>query len=61
MDDKQAIDGGLRELALFAGAGGGILGGLLLGWRTVCAVENDPYARSVLLARQNDGDRKSVV
>lgn len=45
----------LRELALFAGAGGGILGGLLLGWRTVCAVEIDPYARGVLLARQRDG------
>jgi len=45
----------LNELALFAGAGGGILGGVLLGWRTVCAVEIDPYARSVLLARQNDG------
>ena len=45
----------LNELALFAGAGGGILGGKLLGWRTVCAVEVDPYARSVLMARQNDG------
>lgn len=45
----------MRELALFAGAGGGILGGKLLGWRTVCAVEFDPYARDVLLARQNDG------
>ncbi len=44
----------MRELALFAGAGGGILGGLLLGWRTVCAVEIDPYCRSVLLARQRD-------
>lgn len=29
----------LNELALFAGAGGGILGGHLLGRRTVCAVE----------------------
>jgi len=29
----------MNELALFAGAGGGILGGSLLGWRTVCAVE----------------------
>ena len=48
-------NGGLRELALFAGAGGGILGGLLLGWRTVCAVEWDAYAASVLVARQNDG------
>lgn len=45
----------MNELALFAGAGGGILGGHLLGWRTRCAVEIDPYARSVLLARQRDG------
>lgn len=45
----------MRELALFAGAGGGILGGKLLGWRTVCAVEIDAYCRSVLLARQRDG------
>ncbi len=45
----------MNELALFAGAGGGILGGKLLGWRTVCAVELDPYARKVLLARQADG------
>lgn len=52
---QQEVGGGLRELALFAGAGGGILGGKLLGWRTVCAVEFDEYARSVLVARQNDG------
>jgi len=45
----------LRELALFAGAGGGILGGHLLGWRTVCAVEIEDYPRRVLLARQRDG------
>ena len=45
----------MNELALFAGAGGGILGGLLLGWRTVCAVELDAYAASILVARQNDG------
>lgn len=45
----------MNELALFAGAGGGILGGKLLGWRTVCAVEHDPYAAAVLAARQNDG------
>lgn len=45
----------MNELALFAGAGGGILGGHLLGWRTVCAVELDHYAASVLVARQNDG------
>jgi DNA (cytosine-5)-methyltransferase 1 len=52
---QQENDGGLRELALFTGAGGGILGGKLLGWRTVCAVEWDAYAASVLVARQNDG------
>ncbi len=45
----------MNELALFAGAGGGILGGHLLGWRTVCAVEWEPYAASVLVQRQNDG------
>ena len=45
----------MNELALFAGAGGGILGGKLLGWRTVCAVEWEPYAACVLAARQNDG------
>ena len=52
---QQSNDGGLRELALFAGAGGGILGGKLLGWRTVCAVEIEPYPASVLMQRQNDG------
>jgi DNA (cytosine-5)-methyltransferase 1 len=45
----------MNELELFAGAGGGILGSMLLGHRTVCAVEYDAYARSVLLARQADG------
>lgn len=44
----------MNELALFAGAGGGILGGHLLGWRTVCAVEWEQYPASVLCARQND-------
>ena len=47
--------GGVNELHLFAGAGGGILGSELLGFRTVCAVELEPYPASVLLARQNDG------
>jgi DNA (cytosine-5)-methyltransferase 1 len=53
--DLNTTENKLRELALFAGAGGGILGGKLLGWRTVCAVEIDPYCRQVLLARQRDG------
>jgi len=47
--------GVLRELALFAGAGGGLLGSRLLGWRPVCAVEHNPYRQAVLLARQADG------
>ena len=55
MANQQQTNAGLRELALFAGAGGGILGGKLLGWRTVCAVEWDAYAASVLVSRQNDG------
>jgi DNA (cytosine-5)-methyltransferase 1 len=45
----------VNELALFAGAGGGILGGCLLGWRTVAAVEIEEYPRAVLLQRQADG------
>jgi DNA (cytosine-5)-methyltransferase 1 len=45
----------VNELALFAGAGGGILGGKLLGWTTVCAVEIEKYPREVLLQRQRDG------
>lgn len=52
---QQSNDRPLRELALFAGAGGGILGGVLLGWETVCAVERDAYAAQVLAQRQNDG------
>lgn len=45
----------MRELSLFAGAGGGILGGYLLGWRCVCAVEQEPYRCLCLAQRQNDG------
>ncbi|WP_369291945.1 DNA cytosine methyltransferase [Burkholderia pseudomallei] len=45
----------VNELHLFAGAGGGILAGQLRNNRCVCAVEFDPYAQAVLVARQNDG------
>ena len=45
----------MNELALFAGGGGGILGGKLLGWTTICAVEIEEYPREVLKARQEDG------
>ena len=45
----------MNELHLFAGGGGGILGGMLLGHTCVCAVEIEPYPRNVLLQRQHDG------
>src|SRR6266702_1435950 len=45
----------MNELALFAGAGGGILGGKLLGWRTVCAVELNTFCCRRLMQRQNEG------
>ena len=45
----------MNELHLFAGAGGGILGGMLLGHTCVCAVEIEPYPREILLQRQRDG------
>jgi len=44
----------MNELHLFAGAGGGILGGILCGHTCVCAVEIEPYCRKVLLQRQRD-------
>ena len=45
----------MNELALFSGAGGGILGSILLGHRIVCAVEINPYCREILLRRQEEG------
>jgi len=45
----------MNELALFGGAGGGILGGKLLEWNTVGAVEIEEYPRKILLQRQRDG------
>jgi len=45
----------MNELALFAGIGGGILGGILSGFKIVCAVEIEQYCREVLLQRQRDG------
>lgn len=45
----------MNELALFSGAGGGILGTRLLGFRPVCAVEIEPDCREVLLRRQDEG------
>lgn len=45
----------IREYHLFAGIGGGIYGGILLGHKCVGAVEIMPYARSVLAQRKRDG------
>ena len=45
----------MNELALFAGAGGGILAGKLLGWKTVCAVEINRFCCERLMQRQNEG------
>lgn len=44
----------MNELSLFTGAFGGGLGSRLLGWRTICAVEIDPYCREVVLRRQEE-------
>lgn len=45
----------MNELALFAGAGGGILASHMLGIRTICGVEISGYSAQVLAQRQNDG------
>ena len=45
----------MYSIHLFAGAGGGILGDLLLGHTPICAVEIEEYPRKVLLQRQIDG------
>ncbi len=45
----------MYELALFSGVGGGMLGGSLLGWKPIGAVECESYCREVLLRRQADG------
>lgn len=46
---------GVREFHLFAGIGGGIYGGELLGHRCCGGVEIMPYAQKVLKQRQRDG------
>lgn len=44
----------MNELALFAGAGGGLLASNMLGHNIVCAVERDEYCIEVLIQRQNE-------
>jgi len=45
----------MRELSLFTGAGGGLLGTMLLGWEPVGYVEYDDYCQRVIAARIADG------
>jgi len=45
----------VNELSLFSGAGGGLLGTKLLGWRNVGYVEWDSYCQRVLAQRIDDG------
>lgn len=45
----------MRELSLFSGIGGGLLGTLLLGWHPVGYVEWDDYCQRVLRQRIDDG------
>lgn len=45
----------MKELALFAGAGGGLLASLLLKWKTVGYVEKNDYCQRVIAARIKDG------
>lgn len=43
------------ELSLFTGAGGGVWGTKLLGWKTVGYVERDEYCQKVIAQRIGDG------
>lgn len=45
----------MRELSLFSGAGGGLLGTKLLGWEHIGYVENNEYCQKVLKQRIKDG------
>jgi len=45
----------LRELSLFSGAGGGLLGTKLLGWRHCGYVEYNEYCQKVIAQRIKDG------
>lgn len=45
----------MRELSLFSGAGGGLLGTKLLGWKAAGYVEFNSYCQKVLAQRIKDG------
>jgi len=46
---------GMTEIHLFAGAGGGVLGSMRFGLKTVAYVEWDDYPQKILAARMADG------
>lgn len=46
---------GIKELSLFTGAGGGLLGTMLLGWEPIGYVENNKYCQRAIAARIKDG------
>jgi DNA (cytosine-5)-methyltransferase 1 len=45
----------MKELSLFTGAGGGVYGTKLLGWKTIGYVEFDDYCQQIIAARIKDG------
>lgn len=50
-----AITSNIKEFHLFAGIGGGIYGGQLLGHKCVAGVEINEFCKKVLIQRQKDG------
>lgn len=55
MNDKMANKESIKEFHLFAGIGGGIYGGKILGHECCGSVEIDNFCNSVLKQRQKDG------
>lgn len=45
----------MRELSLFTGIGGGLLGTKLLGWENIGYVEINEYCQRIIRARIDDG------
>jgi DNA (cytosine-5)-methyltransferase 1 len=45
----------MNELSLFSGAGGGLLGTKLLGWRNIGYVEHERYCQQIISQRIKDG------
>lgn len=45
----------MRELSLFTGGGGGVLGGKLLGWKSIGYVEINEFCQKLIAQRIEDG------